>query len=93
MIIAVRYDYTTDRDLSETRPLHREFLRGLLDAGSLVTSGPLPAANGALLIMEADSPEAALLVLDADPFLTGGFITRRVAEEWQPVIGRLAPGA
>ncbi len=91
MIIAVRYDYDPTRDLAPTRPAHRQFLRDLLEAGAVITSGPLPASNGALLVMEADSPEAALQLLESDPFLTGGFILRRTAEQWVPVLGVLAP--
>lgn len=93
MIIAVGYQYVTDRDLSEVRPAHRGFLRELHEAGSLLTSGPLPASNGALIVMEAASPEAALELLEEDPFLVEGCIAARTAEEWQPVLGVLAPPA
>ncbi|NLI19773.1 MAG: hypothetical protein GX427_13360 [Actinomycetales bacterium] len=91
MIIAVRYDYDPEQDLSIVRPAHRQFLRGLLDAGSLLASGPLPRSNGALIILSGDSPEAALQLLEADPFLAAGCILRRTAEEWDPVLGVLAP--
>lgn len=91
MIVVVSYRYVTDRDLSEVRPAHRAFLRELLEAGALVTSGPLPASNGALLVLRVDSPELALEALEADPFLVQGFIAARTAEEWQPVLGALAP--
>lgn len=91
MIIAVTYQYATDRDLAEVRPSHRAFLRGLLESGSLLASGPLPASNGALIVLEATSPEAALELLEDDPFLLQDCIASRSAEEWQPVLGVLAP--
>lgn len=91
MIIAVTYHYVTDRDISETRPAHRAFLRGLLESGSLLASGPLPASDAALIVLEAASPEAALELLEDDPFLLQDCIASRTAEEWQPVLGLLAP--
>ncbi len=93
MIIAVRYQYTAGRDLSGIRPAHRAFLRGLLENGTLITSGPLPATDAALLILDAHSPEAALQLLEDDPILIEGCVDARTAEEWQPVLGALAPRA
>lgn len=91
MIIAVNYQYVQGSDLSAIRPSHRAFLRSLLDAGTLVTSGPLPSSDGALIVMRADSPEAALRVLEDDPMLLEQCVASRTAEEWQPVLGALAP--
>lgn len=100
---AVTYVYTDDaRALDAYRADHRTFLRGLHEAGTLRASGPQPpavdeagtaTAAGALLVLEADSPEGALGMLDADPFWTQGLITARSAREWTVVIGGFADGA
>ena len=91
MIIAVRYTYDPAAPLAEIRPSHREYLAGLAADGVIVSSGPLPESNGALLIVSADSPEAALSILEGDPFFQARCIATRTAEEWRPVIGVLAP--
>jgi uncharacterized protein YciI len=97
---AVTYVYADDAAaLDAHRADHRAFLRGLHEAGTLRASGPQPAVAsgdgttapaGALLVVEADSPDAALGALDADPFRTHGLITERSACEWTVVIGGFA---
>lgn len=83
----VEYRYVPrPSDLAEHRGEHRAFLRALLDGGSLVASGPLPQAGGALLILRADDEAAALALLDADPFRREGLIADRSAREWDPVL-------
>ena len=91
MIVAVRYTYDPAAPLAEIRPSHREYLSGLAAKGVIVASGPLPESNGALLIVSADSPDAALRILEDDPFYQHNCIAERTAEEWRPVIGVLAP--
>jgi uncharacterized protein len=103
---AVHYEYDTRRDVQDAvRPDHRAFVRSLLDAGTLLASGPLrgePAHDGgartgpdatppgALLIVRAPSADAALRLLDADPFREAGVVVSRSAREWDPVTGPFA---
>ncbi|MHA7132891.1 YciI family protein [Oerskovia turbata] len=97
-IFAVTYTYA-DRPvvLDEHRPAHRAFLRGLLDAGTLLASGPLAqdAANpaGALLLVDAPDEATVTTTLDADPFARENVITRRAVRPWSPVIGPWADRA
>jgi uncharacterized protein YciI len=88
-VYAVLYTYddrTTRRD--EVRPEHRAFLSGLLDAGSLLASGPwADGAPGALLLVRADSPAAVEELLDGDPFHREGLVIGRTVREWTPVFG------
>ena len=91
MIVAMHYTYDPAAPLDEIRPSHREYLSGLAADGVIVTSGPLPELNGALLIVSADSPATALRILEGDPFYQHNCIAERTAEEWRPVIGVLAP--
>lgn len=87
-VFAVEYAYddrAQERDAA--RPAHRAFLRELLQDGTLLASGPLTDGSGALLVVVADDDDAALAVLDADPFRAAGLVRSRTARGWAPVLG------
>ena len=82
-------EYTSDADrLSEVRPTHREYLRGLLDTGKLYSSGPFPDGSGALIIYEAEELAEAQVLLANDPFRKAGLITGAKVKEWNIVMGQ-----
>ncbi|MFI9489793.1 YciI family protein [Promicromonospora sp. NPDC052451] len=88
---AVSYTYTDDvttRD--EVRPSHRDFLRALHADGVVRASGPVDGGTGALVVVEADSADEALRILDEDPFATRGVIAERSVRAWDVVIGGFA---
>ncbi|OKL52347.1 YciI family protein [Buchananella hordeovulneris] len=93
-VIAVEYLYDAARatELDELRPQHRAFLSELAAKGQNLASGPLLEVGEprALLLLVADSPAAALELLEADPFFAAGLISDRTARAWNPVIGELA---
>lgn len=85
------YDDARAAEIDAIRPDHRAFLAAAAQEGSLLASGPWTEGNpGALLVLRAESAEAALALLDEDPFRVGGLILERTARGWNPVIGRLA---
>jgi len=85
---AVSYRYAADADeLNAVRPSHREWLKGQLDAGVLLASGPMVDLPTALLIFKADSLEQLANLLDNDPFDIAGYIGERDIAEWNPVFG------
>lgn len=90
-IFAVEYTYDPAKDetIAEVRPTHRAWLAGLFEQGTLKASGPLVGVEpgGALIIVEAESSDDALGLLEADPFFAAGVITKRSARAWNPVIG------
>ncbi|MGJ6980184.1 YciI family protein [Aestuariimicrobium soli] len=89
----VTYTYLNAPDaLDEVRPEHRAFLRGLVDQGSLVASGPFTddAAAGALLLVNAASAEDATALLADDPFQREGLVVDIAMRSWDPVIGVFA---
>ncbi|MDO5619119.1 YciI family protein [Kocuria sp.] len=89
---AVTYVYGGSAEaLAEHRPVHRQFLGELEAAGVLLAAGPYDddAPAGALLIVQADSPEQALEVLDPDPLLVEQVITERTARPWKVTVGRV----
>ena len=59
-----------------TRPTHVEYLKGLHAAGTLKMAGPLMGVddkpNGSLVIVEAESLEAARSLADNDPYAKAG---------------------
>lgn len=80
-------DRAAERDTH--RPAHRGFLAGLYAAGVLLASGPVTDGDmhGALLIVEAESPEKAAAVLDSDPFAIEGLVADRAITRWTVVFG------
>ena len=88
---AVNYTYTDDvATRNEVRPSHRDFLTRLNADGAVRASGPVDGGTGAMVIVEAESAEAALALLDADPFAVRGVIAERSVRQWEVVIGSLA---
>lgn len=87
----VRYHYgASAEEISGLRPMHREWLKGQLESGNLLASGPLTDLPQALLIWRADDQVRLGEVLDQDPFDVAGFIAEREVAEWNPVLGPFA---
>lgn len=86
MIYAALYTYDPERaDIHDVRPAHREYLKTLYEAGSLLASGP--RSSGALLILSAADERAAKALLQNDPFVETGIVTVLDIEEWTVVYG------
>ena len=84
----VNYRYAAEStELDAIRPVHREWLKQLLNSGILLASGPMIDQPTALLIFKADSLEQLAALLDNDPFDIAGFIGEREIVEWNPVFG------
>ena len=89
MKFAASIEYSQDSALVEAhRPAHRAFLTKLLDEGKLFASGPYADGSGALIIYEADSPEAADALLKADPFHAAGVFLKWTVRPWKVVFQR-----
>jgi uncharacterized protein YciI len=87
MKYAAVIDYLQDKaKVSELRPLHRQYLTGLLTRGKLVACGPFTDDSGALIIYEADSPQEADQLLQADPFHQNGIFLRYQLQPWNAVM-------
>lgn len=87
-VFAVSYGYGATLDqLNEIRPLHREWLAGLLEKGQLLASGPMVDNPEALLIFVSESASELAELLDNDPFDIAGFIRSRSIQQWNPVFG------
>lgn len=87
-VFAVSYVYNaTPEQLDEIRPIHRQWLAGLLESGQLLASGPMVDNPEALLIFVSDSASDLAELLDNDPFDIAGFIGSRSIQQWNPVFG------
>ncbi|MFI9510215.1 YciI family protein [Nocardia sp. NPDC052566] len=88
-IFAVDYTYSeaTVAGRDTHRPAHRAWLAGLLEAGTLLMSGPYTDGSGALLMFQADDEAAMKALLAEDPFARENLIAEVRAVEWLPVMG------
>lgn len=86
---AVHYTYSErtvpGRDVH--RAEHRNWLGSLVDAGTLLTSGPYPDGSGALLIFRIESESELGELLERDPFAREELIDAVRVAEWLPVLG------
>ncbi|RAP58196.1 YciI family protein [Oleiagrimonas sp. MCCC 1A03011] len=87
------YRYTDDVARQDAvRPAHLAHLRRLVDAGTLVASGPWGAGEvrGGLLIMHADDLAAVQTIAERDPFMIEGVVATHEIREWLPLLGPAA---
>lgn len=86
MKYAAVIEYSQDKEKVEAaRPAHRAYLTGLIQKGQLFASGPFEDGYGALIVYEADSPEAVEALMAADPFYTAGVFVRWTVRPWKVV--------
>lgn len=91
-LFAALIEFTEDEELRlQTRPVHREYLRSLLDAGKLAMSGPWADDTGALIIYQVESMAEAERILDDDPYRSAGVIANATLKEWRVVMRAAAP--
>lgn len=95
-VYAVHYTYCDDAEaLAAGRPNHRAYLGSLLEAGTLLASGPYVdvAPDQALLIFRADSVEAVEALLAEDPFQKDRLVSRHEITRWNALLGAFAEHA
>lgn len=70
----------------DTRPVHVAHLTKLNEEGKLAFAGPFLDAdgkpNGSLVVVKADSAEAARALGEADPFFKAGVFESVVVKPW-----------
>ncbi|MFD6451784.1 MULTISPECIES: YciI family protein [unclassified Nocardia] len=91
-IFAVHYTYSdaTAADRATNRPEHRGWLNALVDAGTVLSSGPYPDGSGALLLFRAEDAPSLTELLGNDPFAKLDLIDAVRVVEWLPVMGAFA---
>ena len=96
MKFAAVIEYSQDKEKVEAaRPAHRAYLTSLIEKNQLFASGPYLDGYGALIIYEADSPEAAEALIQGDPFFAAGVFLKWTVRPWKMVFfnANLAPKA
>ena len=87
MLFAALIDYTSDSSkIAAARPVHREYLKGLLDTGRLAVSGPFADDKGGLLVYAAPTVEEAEELLRADPFTKAGVFVSWTIRPWKVIM-------
>jgi uncharacterized protein YciI len=84
------YDVVPDYLARRTplRATHLAHARAAHARGELVLAGALAdPADGAVLLFRGDSPAAAEAFAAADPYVTGGLVTRWRVRAWVTVVG------
>jgi uncharacterized protein YciI len=86
MKYAAVIEYIQDREKVEAaRPAHRAYLAGLVEKNQLFAAGPFLDGYGALIVYEADSPEAVEALMKADPFHAAEVFVRWTVRPWKMV--------
>jgi len=81
----IRFTDNEERRLA-TRPVHREYLKSLFDAGKLIEAGPFTDDSGAIFVYDVDDLPAAEAQLAQDPYsITGGILESVAFHEWNRV--------
>ena len=96
MKYAAIIEYSQDKALVDAhRPAHRAYLTTLIEKNHLFASGPTEDNYGALIIYEAESPEAAEGLIKGDPFFAANVFLKWTVRPWKMVFfnANLAPKA
>ncbi|MDO6964893.1 YciI-like protein [Rhizobium alvei] len=76
----------------DTRPVHVDYLNGLNAAGTLKFAGPFldgeGKPNGSLVVVEAETIEAAKAIADADPYAKAGLFASVEVRAWNWVFNK-----
>ena len=94
MKYAAAIEYSQDKAKVEAaRPAHRAYLTSLIEKNQLFASGPFEDGSGALIVYEAESPEAVEALMQADPFFVAGVFLKWTVRPWKVVFfnPKLAP--
>jgi uncharacterized protein len=86
MRYVVTTKYTSDAStIAQTRPAHREYLKGLADQGRLVMSGPFVDDSGGLFVYEADDAPQVENWIRQDPFARHGVFVSWEIRPWNVI--------
>jgi uncharacterized protein len=75
----------------EFRNEHLSLARAAQERGELVLGGALAdPPDGAVLLFQGNSPDAAASFAEADPYVRNGLVSRWRVREWTTVVGDAA---
>lgn len=86
---AAIYTYGDTELVDETRPTHREWVKGQLEAGRIIAAGPfMDGGRQALVLVRLDDEATqsdAETFLDDDPYIAAGALASREVRPWNAV--------
>ena len=82
------YGYNDTPQRAERRDDHLAHLAKLEAEGKLVLAGPLADLSGGVIVLAADTEEAAQALVEQDPYTRHGVTRDRVLKEWKITVGR-----
>jgi uncharacterized protein YciI len=81
--------YIDDQDtIAKFRPLHREYLSGLLKEGRLAAAGPYEDGSGTLIIYNVASMDEARDIIANDPFTANNVFVTCDLRPWKIVFNQ-----
>jgi uncharacterized protein YciI len=86
-VVMLTFTDDTEHRLN-VRPRHREYLKGLLEAGKLHESGPFADDSGGIVIYSAADVAEVEEMLANDPYAPEGIVESRTIKEWNLVFSR-----
>lgn len=84
-VLELRFDRDNEKRL-ETRPVHREHLRGLLDQGKLIMAGPWADDSGALIVLDVADEAEARTIIARDPYTHADCVSVVSLRPWTPIL-------
>ena len=69
---------------------HAHFMDALFDAGEVILGGPFADGSGSMVILAAESVEAARAVFQQDPWTLHDVLVAREINEWTIFLDRRA---
>ena len=88
-LFVVILKFTDDRErLLANRPVHREYLRSMLEQGKLVETGPFADDSGGMVVYEAEDRAAVEEILANDPYRPANVVVHYDIYEWNRVMQR-----
>jgi uncharacterized protein YciI len=76
------------------REAHLKLARQAYERGELVLAGALAdPADGAVLVFQGESPDAAEAFVKADPYVKNGLVKTSRVRKWTTAIGESSSGA
>lgn len=72
-------------------PEHRDFMNDLDDRGLIYIAGPWVDGSGAMVVMNVDSPEAAMEIMRDDPWAIHDNLVPDRAMAWNVMMNSLEP--
>lgn len=84
----VETTYVDDRErLAAARPRHRDYLRELVEAGTVGAAGPWADDSAGFAIYRVADRDELDRLLARDPYTTEGVAASRTVHEWKIVLG------